>query len=174
MSEKAKKCGCGYDKPCECQDAELPEYNKYICSIIQWCPDRSRLEAANIGIVVARPETETLVFKIDRELKRVKRFFPNAVIGRVEQAVESVEYLLSEKQELCEWADGEFRRREMVKIYTERGMKCLSEHFNNRIQFSPPNLILMDSKDFKKAFNTLYEKSVDDKYALNELFKNEK
>jgi hypothetical protein len=44
-------------------------------SVIQYCPDLARMEAANVGIVVFCPELKLLLSKIANANERVKQFF---------------------------------------------------------------------------------------------------
>lgn len=44
-------------------------------SLLQYCPDRSRMEAANIGIVLFVPEINFLKAKVSTNNDRVRRFF---------------------------------------------------------------------------------------------------
>lgn len=44
-------------------------------SLIQYCPDRSRNEAANIGLVLFSPETNLLLSKLSASNDRISRFF---------------------------------------------------------------------------------------------------
>lgn len=44
-------------------------------SLIQFCPDASRLEAANVGVVLLCPDLNFLEARISRGNARVRRFF---------------------------------------------------------------------------------------------------
>jgi len=44
-------------------------------SLVQYCPDRSRLEAANVGVVLLCPALGFLECRMARGIKRVSRFF---------------------------------------------------------------------------------------------------
>lgn len=46
----------------------------YYC-VIQYCPDRSRLEAANIGVLLFCPEINFLKARTDKAAHRIKQFF---------------------------------------------------------------------------------------------------
>lgn len=44
-------------------------------SLVQYCPDLSRLEAANVGVVLFRPEPHFIAARLSRGNDRVRRFF---------------------------------------------------------------------------------------------------
>jgi len=44
-------------------------------SVIQYCPDRSRLEAANIGVLLFCPELSHLEARTSHDNRRIRRFF---------------------------------------------------------------------------------------------------
>jgi len=46
-------------------------------SLLQYCPDRSRMEAVNVGIVLFAPEINFLRAKVSNTNDRVRRFFGN-------------------------------------------------------------------------------------------------
>ena len=46
----------------------------YYC-LIQYCPDLSRLEAANIGVVLFCPDLSVLLAKVTENCERVERLF---------------------------------------------------------------------------------------------------
>lgn len=63
-------------------------------SLIQYCPDRSRAEAANIGVVLVCPELEFIRARTVGNNQRVKRFFGASAIDSkrfrlVERAIEA-------------------------------------------------------------------------------------
>src|SRR6202035_617817 len=44
-------------------------------SLIQFCPDPSRLEGINIGVLVYTPETAKLVFRLTQSNQRIRKVF---------------------------------------------------------------------------------------------------
>ncbi len=44
-------------------------------SLIQFCPDPSRLEGVNIGVLVYSPENGALKFRITQKNQRIRKFF---------------------------------------------------------------------------------------------------
>ena len=49
--------------------------NKGYYSLIQYCPDRSRLEGANVGVVLFCPEQRFLQARLSSGTDRLRRFF---------------------------------------------------------------------------------------------------
>ena len=59
-------------------------------SVIQYCPDRSRMEAANVGVLLFVPDAQYLRARFATGNDRVRRFFPDEVadfeqVNRVKQ-----------------------------------------------------------------------------------------
>ena len=44
-------------------------------SIVQFCPDLSRLESANIGVLLSCPETKMIDVRMSADNDRIRRFF---------------------------------------------------------------------------------------------------
>ena len=53
----------------------------YYYSFIQYCPDRSRHEAVNIGIAIYIVETGRVIVSMSKNNKRVKRLFGRKSLG---------------------------------------------------------------------------------------------
>ena len=69
-------------------------------SLIQFCPDPSRLEGINIGVLVYSPETARLVFRLTQGNQRIRKVFGQQdwnFLDRVRESVQS--RLRSEKFE---------------------------------------------------------------------------
>ena len=62
-------------------------------SLIQYCPDHSRLEAANVGVLLFCPPLDFLDIRLSEDSERLQRFFGKDSFdpGRVESAKKALE-----------------------------------------------------------------------------------
>ena len=51
------------------------EHTKGYYSLIQYCPDRSRMELCNLGVILFAPQINFLDIKIIKNNNKVKKFF---------------------------------------------------------------------------------------------------
>jgi len=58
-----------------CYNAGMSTPHKGYYSLIQFCPDASRLEAVNVGIVILCPALDILSVRVADPVPRVERFF---------------------------------------------------------------------------------------------------
>jgi hypothetical protein len=58
-----------------CEEGATMNAHKGYYSVVQYCPDRSRLEAANIGVLLFCPELGYLCARTSRDNARIRRFF---------------------------------------------------------------------------------------------------
>jgi hypothetical protein len=113
-------------------------------SLIQYCPDLSRLESANLGVVLYCPEMGFLDLKLSSNTKRVRKFF-----GREAGNASQLQAMLSSIR---------------ARLLAERErIKCLAdlEHFaaiqGNSIQLTPARRVLVDKPlaELNRLFNLM-------------------
>lgn len=63
-------------------------------SIIQYCPDLSRLEVVNVGLVLFCPKPVDIQVRISVDFGRVIRFFPRVDCALADSAICSTAYRL--------------------------------------------------------------------------------
>jgi len=68
-------------------------------SIIQYCPDRSRMEVANIGVLLACPDQAFMRARIARTDRRIRRFFGTTIAMDKEQLAVAKE-MIAERVEV--------------------------------------------------------------------------
>jgi hypothetical protein len=80
-------------------------YHRAYYSIIQYCPDRGRAEAANVGVVVMCPELSFVDAKISTNNARIRRFFGSASFDslRLQLIKNAFEDRIKER---FDWSDG--------------------------------------------------------------------
>lgn len=68
-------------------------------SVIQYCPDTSRSESANVGVALLCPDRRSLSVMVSEGLSRVRRFFkPSEIrLRRIENAASAVATFLSKR-----------------------------------------------------------------------------
>jgi hypothetical protein len=66
-------------------------------SLIQYCPDLSRLEAANVGVVLFCPERHFIRARTTNSVQRIRRFFgsEDRDWGQIRQARTAIEERLA-------------------------------------------------------------------------------
>ena len=72
--DKAIERGRRLGRPVALLPMELTSMTGYY-SLIQYCPDATRLEVVNVGLAVFRPDTRCLVARVSDDNSRVRRFF---------------------------------------------------------------------------------------------------
>jgi Protein of unknown function (DUF3037) len=68
--------------------------NKGYYSLIQFCPDPSRLEGINIGVLIYSPESGKLKFRLTENNQRIRKVFGKQDWDFLNRAKESVEHRL--------------------------------------------------------------------------------
>lgn len=114
--------------------------NGYYC-LIQYCPDRTRLEAATIGVLLFCPERDFLKAMTARGNARIKRFF-----GREEHDWKRIRSLKSAIEERLEVEAPEIRTREDLERFAQLRA--------NEILISSPRSMTVDDpeNDLKQLF----------------------
>jgi hypothetical protein len=72
--------------------------NRGYYSLVQFCPDPSRLEGVNIGVVLYSPGERRLQVRITRNNQRIRKFFGNQDWNLVNRAKTSIENQLRSQQ----------------------------------------------------------------------------
>jgi Protein of unknown function (DUF3037) len=102
----------------------MNQYKGYY-SLIQFCPDPSRLEGINIGVLVYSPESARLVFRLTQSNQRIRKVFGQQdwnFIDRVRESVQS--RLRSEKFETVSDLEGYIAKRaNVVQLTPVRPLK---------------------------------------------------
>lgn len=70
-------------------------------SLIQFCPDPSRLEGVNIGILIYSPETERVEFRLTDNNQRIRKIFGKQDWSFLARARESVKHRLRSERFAC-------------------------------------------------------------------------
>ena len=122
-----------------------PQHHKGYYSIIQYCPDLSRLESANVGAVLFCPELNFLKAHVTESNDRIRRFFHS--IQHDWDRINAIKLAISE------------RFQKDVKSFTD--IKDL-EHFiatrANNMQLTAPRTMLVEDPD--RDLQTLFDQLV--------------
>jgi hypothetical protein len=94
-------------------------------SLIQFCPDPSRLEGVNIGVLVYSPEDGALKFRITQKNQRIRKFFGQQNWDFLNRAREAMQARLhTEKFEtVSELENYISRRANVVQLTSLRALK---------------------------------------------------
>src|SRR5260370_42102191 len=113
-------------------------------SIIQYCPDFSRLEAANIGVLLFCPERCFLKARPARGNKRIKRFFGSE--GQDWSRTDSFKIAVEERLDV-----------ENGAINTLEDLERFIATRANRLQIAPPRPMQVTDpeKDLDQLFHEL-------------------
>jgi hypothetical protein len=114
-------------------------------SLIQFCPDLSRLEAANIGVVLFCPELDFLDVRMAGDNSRIQRFFGKRSFDW--SRINSYKQGIKERLEI---EGKDFRGPEDLKSFGERR--------GNSIQLTPPRPITV--REPRKDLEQLFEEVV--------------
>jgi Protein of unknown function (DUF3037) len=111
-------------------------------SLIQFCPDQSRLEAANIGVVLFCPEIDFLEVRIAGDNSRIQRFFGKQTFDW--SRVNSYKHGIKERLEI---EGKDFRNVEDLKAFGQRR--------GNNIQLTTPRPFTVRNplKDLDELFD---------------------
>lgn len=115
-------------------------------SIIQFCPDLNRLEAANIGVLLFCPETQFLDAKISKNNKRIRKFF-----GPLHDEKRSLDLFKQGLEDRLEYERDRIVEHSQLLEFIDRRA--------NQIRISAPRSIRLI--DPVKQLNELYEKLVE-------------
>jgi len=86
--------------------------NKGYYSLIQYCPDYSRLEVANIGVMLFCPELRFLKTRMSRGNDRVRRFFHDRQLDL--SGLDGAKAAIAER---FDWAENEFTTLDDLKAF---------------------------------------------------------
>jgi hypothetical protein len=114
-------------------------------SIIQYCPDPSRLEAANVGVLLFSPKHLFLKAQTARDNRRIRQFFGSE--GHDWQRINSFKHGIEERIEV-----------ESQTIRTLTDLEQFIAKRANRLQFTPPRP--MRVTDPEKDLNQLFRELV--------------
>ena len=114
-------------------------------SLIQFCPDQSRLEAANVGVVLFCPELNFLEVRISGDNARVQRFFGKQAFDW--SRVNSFKHGIKERLEI---EGKDFRNVEDLKAFGQRR--------GNNIQLTTPRPFTV--REPQKDLDELFEEVV--------------
>ncbi|MGP0064028.1 MAG: DUF3037 domain-containing protein [Isosphaeraceae bacterium] len=114
-------------------------------SLIQFCPDQSRLEAANVGVVLFCPELDFLEVRLAGDNSRIQRFFGKHAFNW--SRINSYKQGIKERLEI---EGKDFRGPEDLKVFGQRR--------GNNIQLTPPRPITV--REPRSDLQQLFEEVV--------------
>ncbi|QEH31800.1 hypothetical protein OJF2_02650 [Aquisphaera giovannonii] len=114
-------------------------------SIIQFCPDLSRLEAANVGVILFCPESSFLEARVSPDNSRIQKFF-----GKQSFDWTRVNSYKAAVQERLEREGAEFRKPEDLEAFARR--------HGNAIQITAPRPVTVG--DPARDLDQLFEEVV--------------
>jgi hypothetical protein len=114
-------------------------------SVVQYCPDRRRSEAVNVGLVLFRPEPHALLVRMTGSQARVCKFFALAKqqIVNLKVAMQGLQHRIEQHGD----------------IQTVDNLTVLAASRANDLQLTKPRLISVDDidVDFKRMFSSLID-----------------
>ena len=118
--------------------------SKGFYSLIQYCPDLSRLEAANVGVVLFCPEPHFIRARTTDSVQRIRRFFGSA--DRDWEQIREAKTAIEERLEV----EGEHFR-------TLQDLQHFIETRGNEIQLTPPRPVKVfnPERDLESLFRSL-------------------
>lgn len=113
-------------------------------SLIQYCPDLSRLEAANIGVLLFCPECHFLKAQTDSAASRIQKFF--GLKKRERDYIESLRVSIEERL-----------KNERQNFETLKDLQKFIETRANAIQITPPRPVKVfdPETDLRRLFKEL-------------------
>jgi hypothetical protein len=113
----------------------------YYYSLIQFCPDLSRLEGVNIGLALYSPGEKRVAVQITRDNRRIRKFFGNQDWRLINRGKASIAHQLTSQQ---------FLNVEEFEAYISKRA--------NFIQLSAPRAV--QTTDIQGSVSQLYERLV--------------
>jgi hypothetical protein len=97
-------------------------------SLIQFCPDQSRLEGVNVGVVLYSPADQKLEVLVAPDNRRIRKFFGNRDWDFVNRAKASIEHQLRLQSfhTVSDLADYIARRANVIQLTPLRPMRITS------------------------------------------------
>ena len=115
-------------------------------SLIQYCPDASRLEACNMGVLLFRLEPRVLLWRMSFCTVRIRRFF-----GRDGDL--DADYLLG-----LQWNIDDSLDREVPGILTLADLEAFIGQLANEIRITTPRPMVIESPE--ETLETLFRELV--------------
>jgi hypothetical protein len=116
-------------------------------SLIQYCPDRFRAEAVNVGLVLLRPEPYALRVRMTKHYARVRKWF-----GVEKRDLKNLKVSVHGMQSRIEKSTDELR--------TEEDLAAFAASRANDLRLTEPRLAVLE--DFNADFERLYGKLVEE------------
>jgi len=116
-------------------------------SVIQYCPDLSRAEAANVGVVLFTEEPHQLVVRVSETFRRVEQFFHpgRERLTRIAHAARSTAARLT---------------LSIDDLATAQDLESFAQTMGNDIRMTPPRVVVV--QDLARSLADLYEELVGD------------
>ncbi|MDB5344788.1 MAG: hypothetical protein JWP89_3165 [Schlesneria sp.] len=120
------------------------KFHKGFYSLIQYCPDPARLEAANVGVLLFCPELKFLSAQMSSDNRRVQQFF-----GRTDHDWKQIRLFKDGMEERI--------AREATKIRTREELQLFIDSRANLIRITPPVPMRISSPndDLRELFELL-------------------
>ena len=114
-------------------------------SLVQFCPDLSRLEAANVGIILQVPERGFIRAQMASGNDRVRRFFSGQDLGGLEH-INIMKQALANRLEV-----------EQDQFKTPEDLRRFAEQQANKLVVTPPRFVKVfnPEQDLENLFNEL-------------------
>lgn len=119
-------------------------------SIMQYCPDRFRAEAVNLGLVMLSPDPHEVRVELVRRYSRIQKLFG---IGGDE--LKSLKRTASNLKHRIELANGE--------LYTDEDLASFAASRANDLRLTPPRLAKVG--DLSMGFDRLFDELVEERSA---------
>jgi hypothetical protein len=115
-------------------------------SVVQYCPDRFRAEAVNVGLVLLRPDPFVLRVRMTGSFDRVRRLF-GTTRGELKNLRVSVEWMTSRIE------------NSLDELRTAEELAAFVASRANDLRLTEPRLAKLDNfdDDFERLFNQLVE-----------------
>jgi hypothetical protein len=113
-------------------------------SVVQYCPDRFRAEAVNVGLVLLRPDPHALRVRMTTHYDRVRRFFPKAELKNLKVSVHGMASRIEKSPD---------------ELRTEQDLAAFAASRANDLRLTEPRLAVVEDfdADFERLFAQLVE-----------------
>ncbi len=127
-------------------------------SVVQYCPDRFRAEAVNIGLVVLRLEPHALRVRMTRNFDRARRLF-----GIGARELKNLAFSASGLKSRIEHSVEEFRTADDLAAFVASRA--------NDLRLTSPRLAVLDNleADFERLFSQLVDDQTAEADSVNSL-----
>lgn len=122
-------------------------------SVMQYCPDRSRSEAANVGVVLFTEQPRSVAVRLSEHFARVQRFFRPGrdELERVKDAARATAIRL---------------RQSVDELATAEALDGFTRAMGNDIRLTPPKVVVV--ADLDETLGALFGELVEDAAAAPE------